>query len=200
MSSSSPNPVVRTVALTCHPTTPCQDVRSIEVEVRRGGDTTLEFGYRLDGDLARLLIPSESTPRRADGLWQHTCFEAFLASEGGVGYYEFNFAPSGEWAIYRFSAYREAMTAVEDARPPRISVRREAARLSLEAVIDLASLPALQDTRVLRLALSAVVEDAQLNLSYWALAHPPGKPNFHHADSFTLTLPSSLSRRRGRGR
>jgi hypothetical protein len=40
----------------------------------------------------------------------------------------------------------------------------------------------------LRLALSAVIEDENGKLSYWALKHPPGKPNFHHPDAFTLEL------------
>ena len=28
-------------------------------------------------------------------------------------------------------------------------------------------------------------------ISYWALAHPAEKPDFHHPDSFVLTLPES---------
>ena len=40
----------------------------------------------------------------------------------------------------------------------------------------------------LRLALAAVLEDQQGALSYWALAHPPGKPDFHHPVGFTLEL------------
>jgi hypothetical protein len=35
-----------------------------------------------------------------------------------------------------------------------------------------------------RLGLSALIEDTGGHKSYWALAHPPGKPDFHHADSF----------------
>jgi hypothetical protein len=35
---------------------------------------------------------------------------------------------------------------------------------------------------------SAVVETLDGALSYWALRHPPGKPDFHHADSFALEL------------
>jgi hypothetical protein len=38
------------------------------------------------------------------------------------------------------------------------------------------------------LGLSAIVEDTNGGKSYWALAHPPGKPDFHHADCFTLEL------------
>jgi len=34
--------------------------------------------------------------------------------------------------------------------------------------------------------LSAVIEDISGGTSYWALAHPPGKPDFHHADGFAL--------------
>ena len=39
-----------------------------------------------------------------------------------------------------------------------------------------------------KLALSAVIEELDGTKSYWALAHPPGKPDFHHPDCFALTL------------
>ena len=39
-----------------------------------------------------------------------------------------------------------------------------------------------------RLGLSAVIEALNGEKSYWALAHPPEKPDFHHPDSFTLDL------------
>jgi hypothetical protein len=35
---------------------------------------------------------------------------------------------------------------------------------------------------------SAVIEENSGAKSYWALKHPPGKPDFHHADGFDLTL------------
>ena len=38
----------------------------------------------------------------------------------------------------------------------------------------------------LKLALTAVVEDGSGRLSYWALRHAPGKPDFHHPDGFVL--------------
>ena len=46
---------------------------------------------------------------------------------------------------------------------------------------------ALQE-RKQRLALAAVVEETSGALSYWALRHPPGAPDFHHADGFVLAL------------
>ena len=33
-----------------------------------------------------------------------------------------------------------------------------------------------------RLGLSVVIEQADGSIAYWALAHPPGRPDFHHAD------------------
>jgi hypothetical protein len=36
----------------------------------------------------------------------------------------------------------------------------------------------------LRLGLSALIEDSDGGKSFWALAHPPGAPDFHHADNF----------------
>jgi hypothetical protein len=35
-----------------------------------------------------------------------------------------------------------------------------------------------------------VIEETNGRLSYWALAHPPGKPDFHHSDCFALELPA----------
>ena len=40
----------------------------------------------------------------------------------------------------------------------------------------------------LQLGLAAVIESADGALSYWALRHPPGEPDFHHRDAFALAL------------
>ena len=37
-------------------------------------------------------------------------------------------------------------------------------------------------------AVSAVIEETDGTRSFWSLAHPPGKPDFHHRDSFALEL------------
>jgi hypothetical protein len=39
-----------------------------------------------------------------------------------------------------------------------------------------------------RLGLSAVIEETNGNKTYWALVHPPGKPDFHHKDAFAYEL------------
>jgi len=186
------------VTLTCHPATPCDAVRGIQVEVRTSAPMTLALRYVLEGDIARLLIPAESAPHRADKLWQHTCFEAFVGAMETRGYCEFNFSPSTQWAACRFGAYREEMAALDDIQAPYISVRRDTDRLTLDASVDLAPLRP-HDNPNVRLALSAVIEGADRTLSYWALAHPPGKPDFHHAAGFTLTLPPTPTLPRVRG-
>ena len=177
------------VALTCHPTTPCNAVRAIRVEVCRAG-ATLELCYRAEGDIEDLIVPVERASCRADRLWQHTCFEAFIRAGDGSGYLELNFSPSTEWAVYSFTDYRTGITDA-GAAPPHISVQCDHGVLQLDVVIDLASLPQLPRDAELNLALSAVIEEANHRLAYWALAHPAGKPDFHHAKGFALAVVGS---------
>jgi len=61
------------------------------------------------------------------------------------------------------------------------------ARFALTAWLDLAKM---DDLWPISLGLSAVLEDRDGGFSYWALVHPPGKPDFHHRDCFALTLPA----------
>jgi hypothetical protein len=140
--------------------------------------------FSLAGDISSLSIPESRQPGRADDLWRHTCFEAFVMAGEGPGYHEFNFSPSGEWAVYAFRGYRDAEV-LEHEITPGIVVRKTIDRLELEAEICLDFLP---QGRPLRVGLSAVLEDADGVLSYWALRHPPGKPDFHHTDAFALQL------------
>ena len=221
--SDSPSAESYSAALLCHPATPCAAVHRIDVQVVWSAGASLELRYTAAGDIDRLLVPAQTEARRADKLWQHTCFETFVAGSNawtaaspaqatasgqrtlagdaatdgtpaGQGeYYELNFSPSTQWAIYRFSAYREGMTAVQPARPPRITSHCDADGLTLEAHIELESLSGLRDAAGLRLALSAVIEDKEHRLSYWALAHPQGKPDFHHAHGFALRIPNRRS-------
>jgi hypothetical protein len=140
--------------------------------------------FCLTGDISDLSIPEFRSPRTADHLWRHTCFEAFVMTGEGPEYREFNFSPSGEWAVYDFRGYRNGGV-LENDLAPGILVHKAMDRLELEAEIDQGLLP---HGRPLRLGLSAVVEDAAGKLSYWALRHPPGKPDFHHRDAFALQI------------
>lgn len=161
-----------------HSATPCAALRAIEASVTRN-QGSLQLSYCLQGDVDRLAIPAPRAPRVADRLWQHTCCELFIADAAGSGYREFNLSPSGEWAAYRFTGYRAGMAPL-DIPPPHIQVSRSASRLELQARIPLESGG--------RIGFAAVVEQADGTLSYWALRHPPGKPDFHHRDAFALEL------------
>jgi hypothetical protein len=145
---------------------------------------SLSLTFALEADLSRLRIPEPRVSRWTDGLWRHTCFEAFVMAGKGPGYREFNFSPSSEWAAYTFHSYREGEELGVEL-DPGIEVHRTGERLELDAEIRRDFLP---PGRSLQLGLSAVLEDADGVLSYWALQHAPGKPDFHHTDAFALQL------------
>jgi hypothetical protein len=166
--------------LQAHPDSHASAVRSIEVDVVRAA-SELRLSYVLRGDVDAIAWPAPANPVRIDELWRHTCFEAFVRFDGGEGYYEFNFAPSRQWAAYRFDAYRAGMAAAFEFADPRIEIVRGGESFGLEAAIALPQ-------SALKLALSAVIEDKSGSVSYWALKHASGKADFHHADGFALSL------------
>ena len=178
--------VQSSATLHCHPDTPCAAVESIESFLRWQKGPVLTVTYLIKGAIDLLRIAPFESARRADDLWHHTCFEAFIGAKNDSEYYEFNFSPAGEWAAYAFRDYRDGGPCDSDGLEPKIVVQRSAASLELSAVLRLAHLPGLQPNICLSVGLSAVIEDLNGSLSYWALKHPPGKPDFHHLDNFAL--------------
>ena len=174
-------------ALRLHPGSICQAVTSIEVEVAREADATLVLHYAVTGHTDDLRLPAVTAPARVDELWQHSCFEAFVRASTGTAYYELNFSPSTQWAAYRFDAYRNGMRVAAEIGAPRIEVRTTPGRFTLRAALELGELSDLP-RGAKRLGLSAVIEESAGRKSYWALAHPPGSPDFHHADGFASEL------------
>lgn len=160
--------------------------RAINVDLRLSGNIlTLEYAIMApDRDLR---IPAPANPVRTDGLWQMTCCELFLKGQGAA-YFEFNLSPSGQWAAYHFADYRAGMAEAAIATTPSISVHPGQGQVMLEARIDLAFLPAEFVSADWKLGLSCVVEGADGAKAYWALNHPPEKPDFHHEDCFALSL------------
>jgi hypothetical protein len=172
------------LALKLHPDSTSFAASSVDVEVVRPRDGALTLSYVVIGKTSVLRLPSIVPPTRADELWRHTCFEVFLAVPPNADYYEFNFSPSTQWAAYRFSDYRAGMAAFE-IEPPKIEVTSNAENYMLRASLGFKQLDLAHGAR---LGLSAVVEETNGNKSYWALAHAPGKPDFHRADCFTHQL------------
>ncbi|MBI4292314.1 MAG: DOMON-like domain-containing protein [Betaproteobacteria bacterium] len=183
--ASSPG---HTVTLTCHPDAHGEAVRRIGARVARTPGGTLAITYIIEADIDRLRVPAPRPPAIAQRLWQHTCCEMFIARKDSPAYHEFNLAPSGEWAAYAFDRYRDGALLPEEALEPHVVVRSTREELELDAVIRLDRLSRTYAETPLLLALSAVIEDEDGSLSYWALRHPPGAPDFHHPHAFALEL------------
>ncbi|MCS5705477.1 MAG: DOMON-like domain-containing protein [Cyanobacteriota bacterium] len=160
---------------------------------RRGAATILCIDYRLVADLGdspqALLLPAPATaPARCDGLWQHTCLEAFVADADADAYWELNMAPSGDWALYRFTGYR-----IGQESPPgealSFPITRRVDGLELQLRWPLPT--ELTSAAELRLGITAVVEQRSGALSYWALHHPGQEADFHRRDGFSLHWPAN---------
>jgi hypothetical protein len=175
-----------TFDLPCHPATSA--VSPMELSASVGlTHSGLRLLYTLSGDTTGLRIPPTTFPGPADGLWQHTCFEAFVSAEGNPAYREFNFSPSGQWAAYRFAGERQRdTTAAPDLPAPVMQLAITPTRLTLDVHLPLAALPS--STAHVELALCAVIEEQDGRLSYWALRHPQARPDFHHPAGRSLRL------------
>jgi hypothetical protein len=172
------------LALKLHPDSTSSAANSVEVEVARARDGVFALSYVVTGKISGLLLPPVATSTRADELWRHTCFEAFLSAPPHTGYYEFNFSPSTQWAAYRFSGYRSGMQVASEIDAPDIETSSGANGYTLRAALNPDRANVSQGAHW-HLGLSAVIEETNGNKSYWALAHAPGKPDFHRADCFT---------------
>ncbi|MDM7942618.1 MAG: DOMON-like domain-containing protein [Hydrogenophaga sp.] len=178
--SSPPHP------LHCHPATPAGLPLRVTVAVDSNSQG-LQLRYTVSGNTAALRLPTATEPGPADGLWQHTCLEAFVAPEAGESYREFNFSPSGQWAAYRFAGERQHDPSTKAVLPaPRMQLAITPSQLTLDVHLPAAALPSPAAT--LRLALCAVIEEHDGRLSYWALQHPQTRPDFHHPAGRSLRL------------
>lgn len=171
-------------ALRCHPLSENGFVEGIAVQVDRAEGERLRVKFTLHGLINQIHFSQIAQPERMDELWKDTCFEMFWGGPGQGGYFEYNFAPSGQWAAYAFTGYRQGMTELSCA-PPRIDCSKGEKIFEMTVNLDLPE--ALHDMDAM-VGFSAVIADKSGRISYWALAHPPGKPDFHHKDCFALQL------------
>lgn len=192
-----------------HPDFPSA-VDGIDATLARTGPRRLTLRFFVHGPMRTIALPRwrGGGGERRDGLWQATCFEAFVRAEGAADYYEFNFSPSRDWAAYRFSGYRDGMEAAPvgvsevgwEQCLPYVAGQHHSTEEHRAygrnngwqaASIDLGHAADLPLDRPWRVGLSAVIEERNGRKSFWALAHPPGKPDFHHEACFALELPAA---------
>lgn len=178
------------LALVLHPSDTRRPKHQIRGNARRILDSALiTVRFEVEG-ASRVVFPPEiGETERRDELWKATCFECFVAL-AAPAYCEWNFAPNGNWAAYRFDDYREAMSK-PDVEIPYIERTSVGDRARFQ--IDLAMGKEVAETvsGVLNLSLTAVIiEKGDAKPFYWALAHSGEKPDFHLRESFTLELGS----------
>ena len=172
------------VPLTCHAQSLAGGIEGIGVTITRGASGEVTLTYRVSGETGALEIPARSTPHRIYGLLKKTCFELFIGNFEDENYLEYNFSPSRQWAAYQFAGYRSDRVELET-KAPIITVAQAADALILTATI---ALPDAWQERSLRVGISAVMATKSGDISYWAVTHPPGKPDFHHKDCFAVQL------------
>ena len=141
--------------------------------------------YPVDARSIKIALPMPSIPIACDNLWQHTCCEAFVSAPDGDDYLEFNFSPSGCWAIYRFDEYRVRDETYQCPFEPKIDFTQNTDGFELTATISSEVLPVTQSWLV---GLTAVIETTDGHKSYWALRHDAPQADFHLRSQFLHTL------------
>jgi len=178
------------VSLVAHAANPARFHQRVDATLTRAAGGGLAVAYAIHGLNLDLRVPTPHAPAPADALWKTTCCELFLGAVGQAGYREFNFSPSGQWAAYDFADTRQRDAAPCDCPPPALSFDRDADLMKLSATLPEAAIPPRwrKADVTLRIAVAAILEAEGGHLGYWALAHPPGKPDFHHHAGFVLSL------------
>jgi hypothetical protein len=103
------------------------------------------------------------------------------------GYYELNFAPSTQWAAYRFDGYRSGMAAAELLAAPRIAGAATAGGYELEVEATSARCPTSRPTS----------PGGSASRPCWrtpAAAYPIGRSGMPGVSPISITPIRSLSR------
>ena len=167
-----------------HPSCPPLQVASVDARVGLDDPNWLRIRWRIEGS-EKLVLPRIGSKKRADGLWQTTCFELFLRPEGGEWYLEWNFSPSRGWNAYEFESYRAGMRERDVDRVPDGQVHPGSKFTLFDVAIPRVALPA----KLCAMAITAVVEEEGGFKSYWSIAHPPqDRPDFHDPACFAAVL------------
>lgn len=174
---------MQTYPLVSHSNHPPLEVTSIEARIIGRDTNWLRVRWRIEGS-KQLIVPAFAGKGRADNLWQTTCFELFLKPGDGPAYLELNLSPSDRWNAYDFEAYRWGAAERPFPHEPECALRVGSSFAIFDAAIPAAGLPGVDCT----LGLSAVIEEHGGVKSYWALAHPDAKPDFHAPACFAATL------------
>ncbi|WP_455200022.1 DOMON-like domain-containing protein [Kaarinaea lacus] len=147
----------------------------------------IQISYQLQGNVNEINLPQHSErASRKDKLWESTCFELFITKTGISDYWEYNLSPSKDWAVFRFTDYRENKT--DELTISNIVIDT---RIDNGTLFELNSSLPLPDTLAghrIRVGISAVIQDNSNDIHYYALDHHKQQPDFHDRKSFTISL------------
>lgn len=176
---------MQTYQLVAHPDHPPLTVSGVESRIIGADANWLRARWRIEGS-QQLVVPGFAGKGRADELWKTTCFELFLKPLGGEAYSELNLSPSERWNAYDFDGYRLGMRERPFPREPECTMRLGSSFAIFDVAIPLSGLPAGDCA----MGMCAVIEERSGTLSYWALAHPAERPDFHDPACFAAALPA----------
>lgn len=176
---------MQTHQLLAHPDHPPLGITGVEGRIIGRDANWLRVRWWIEGS-QQLVVPAFAGKGRTDALWQTTCFELYLKPLGGEAYCELNLSPSERCNAYDFDGYRAGMRERPFPHEPECTIRQGSTFAIFDAAIPIAGLPG-EDCAM---GLSAILEEQGGTISYWALAHPEGKPDFHAPACFTAALPA----------
>jgi hypothetical protein len=176
---------METHLLVAHPDHPPAGITGVEARIIGRDANWLRARWRVEGS-QQLVVPPFAVKGRTDDLWQTTCFELYLKPLGGEPYCEVNLSPSERWNAYDFDGYRAGMRERPFPHEPECTIRLGSTFAIFDAAIPVAGLPQVDCA----MGLSAILEEQGGVKSYWALAHPEGKPDFHAPACFAAELPA----------
>lgn len=157
----------------------------LETELVKNGNS-LHLTYTISGEIGEIALPDyQSNNERSWELWEHTCFEMFIAKDDREDYLEFNFSPSGNWNAFHLDGIRKGIKEY-----PGASVSIEAPVVTTEqytqkVVVNLEDQSFLGDDTAVGVTAITNMKDKK---EFWALLHSKGEPDFHTKESFILSL------------
>lgn len=148
--------------------------------------SALTVEYTLTGAVKDLQVSpiASAPPSRRDHLWENTCFEVFIGLPNSSRYWEVNTAPNGDWNVYRFDDYRQAMVAEPACKA--IASTWQPLTKGYYLTVELPTDDWLAPDQPLEIGVSTVLKTD--SISHWALDHLGEKPDFHRRESFRLTV------------
>ncbi|MBY0451911.1 MAG: hypothetical protein K2P92_02675 [Bdellovibrionaceae bacterium] len=168
-----------------------QDI-SITADLTLMSANTAEINFKWMDPKGEIVLPEKENAGRIIGLWESTCFEAFIqpAPENQpqfvqnltapVRYYETNFSTAKSWNVFGFTDYRTPTTPTELVEAKILSYDVQSNQMKIVLQVDGA------DWRKVSISLCAVIVTRSYGKSYWSFKHADDKANFHHFESFII--------------